>query len=101
MDKIRTKFNTLPSWLKVILYTGVSQALGIILININNKQRHIGCSCCNNGVDNYEFVDKTEEKSFNDDVTPKEFINKGKLYRRVRHDFEVCVHVLCKNCHKE
>lgn len=36
MDKIRTWFNNLPGTAKVIIYTGISQALGIVLLNINN-----------------------------------------------------------------
>ena len=38
MDKVRAKFNSVPSWMKVLIYAGVSQALGVILVNLSSVQ---------------------------------------------------------------
>ena len=38
MDKIRTSFNELPGTVKVLIYAGISQALGIVVVNLNNLQ---------------------------------------------------------------
>ena len=36
MTKLMKGFNKLPGWFKVLLYAGITQALGILLSNINN-----------------------------------------------------------------
>ncbi len=38
MDKVRNAFNALPSTLKVILYSGLSSLLGVLLVFTNGEE---------------------------------------------------------------